>query len=229
MVTMATYLFAWNPSRFHWDSLAEDAVRVQGGRMFKLDWSCGNTKRIRPGDRAFIIKLDKEESKGIFASSTVLSYPYKDIHWDEEKAHQGGTALFVDVRIDVLLNPYRDKILTHLILKTPPFDKMHWSIQKSGARIPDEVAEELKQVWSRFADARKDFLLPDEVDEIATYAEGAVKEILINSYERNAQARKRCIEHYGARCIACGLDFRTVYGEVEMGSSTFTICERSPR
>jgi len=214
---MATYLFSWNPSRFHWDGFAEDAEVMKGDGTLEWTWSCGNTKHIRPGDRAFIIKLGKEAPKGIFASGIVLSHPYEDVHWDEEKAREGKTALFVDVQIDVLLNPYKDEILAYSILERPPFDKMHWSIRKSGARIPDEIADELERVWSRFADERKDFRLPDEVDEIATYAEGAVKKIQVNSYERNAQARQRCIEHYGARCIVCGFNFREVYGEIGDG------------
>ena len=72
---MATYLFSWNPSHFHWDSLAEDAEVVKSGKVLEWAWSCGNTKHIRPGDRAFIIKLGKEEPRGIFASGTVLSHP----------------------------------------------------------------------------------------------------------------------------------------------------------
>jgi 5-methylcytosine-specific restriction protein A len=38
-----------------------------------------------------------------------------------------------------------------------------------------------------------------------------------NACERNLEARRRCIEHYGARCVVCGLDFGKVYGEVAEG------------
>lgn len=47
--------------------------------------------------------------------------------------------------------------------------------------------------------------------------EGAVKVIRVNAYERNPVARRRCIEHYGAICSACGFDFSTVYGAVAAG------------
>ena len=142
---------------------------------------------------------------------------YEDAHWDEKKARLGRTALFVDVRIEVLLNPYKDEILAYSLLRTPPFDKMHWSIQKSGARIPNEIVDELERVWSRLASDGEKFTLPDEIVESATYVEGASKKIWVNSYERNTQARKRCIEHYGARCIVCGFSFREVYGEIGDG------------
>jgi predicted HNH restriction endonuclease len=39
----------------------------------------------------------------------------------------------------------------------------------------------------------------------------------VNAYERNQEARRRCIERYGARCVVCGLDFGEVYGEVAEG------------
>lgn len=214
---MATYLFSWNPDRFRWDSLTEDTAAVKSGRVLEWAWSCGNTRDIRPGDRAFIIKLGRENPKGIFASGVVISPPYEDTHWDEEKASRGKTALFVKVRIDVLLNPYEDEILAYSILESPPFDKMYWSIRKSGARIPDEIADELERVWSKFASEGEEFRLPDEVDESATYVEGASKKIWVNSYERNPQARQRCIQHYGARCVVCGFSFREVYGEIGDG------------
>jgi 5-methylcytosine-specific restriction protein A len=44
--------------------------------------------------------------------------------------------------------------------------------------------------------------------------EGLTKSIRINIYERNPLARKKCIEHYGSKCIVCGFDFEQKYGEL---------------
>ncbi len=60
-------------------------------------------------------------------------------------------------------------------------------------------------------------LLPEEVAESPALWEGAVSRITVNAYERNPEARRRCIEHYGAKCVVCGLDFGEVYGEVAEG------------
>lgn len=57
----------------------------------------------------------------------------------------------------------------------------------------------------------------EEVPEAQDYVEGATKQIRVNSYERNPQARKKCIEHYGLACVACGFDFERVYGEAGKG------------
>lgn len=43
--------------------------------------------------------------------------------------------------------------------------------------------------------------------------EGAIKNISTNKYERNKEARQKCIEYHGAICKICGFDFGKVYGE----------------
>ncbi|MBT2663056.1 HNH endonuclease [Bacillus sp. ISL-45] len=43
--------------------------------------------------------------------------------------------------------------------------------------------------------------------------EGAKKQVLVNSYERNYKARQQCIDHYGCHCSVCGFDFAKFYGD----------------
>ncbi|MCW5852919.1 MAG: HNH endonuclease [Anaerolineae bacterium] len=93
---------------------------------------------------------------------------------------------------------------------------MHWDTQMSGIRIPDQVASELERVWRRFT-ADDSFSLPEEVEASATYVEGAVRQITVDAYERNPDARRECISHYGARCSICGFDFEAVYGTIGRG------------
>ena len=50
------------------------------------------------------------------------------------------------------------------------------------------------------------------------YDEGSRTTVLVNRYERNPRARRACIDHYGARCFACGLVFHERYGEVGIGA-----------
>ena len=54
----------------------------------------------------------------------------------------------------------------------------------------------------------------DEVDENIEYAEGKTKKVLVNNYERNPIARKKCIEHFGVTCQVCTFDFEKKYGEI---------------
>lgn len=53
-----------------------------------------------------------------------------------------------------------------------------------------------------------------EISSKYDYIEGATKQILVNSYERNLEARSKCIQYYGYRCQICGFDFEQMYGEI---------------
>lgn len=57
---------------------------------------------------------------------------------------------------------------------------------------------------------------PDEVDE-KELIEGHASRVLVNRYERNAEARRKCIALKGCKCAVCGLDFEKKYGEIGRG------------
>ena len=61
--------------------------------------------------------------------------------------------------------------------------------------------------------------IPEEIIEYndGTLKEGIKKKIIVNAYERNIEARKRCIEHYGPICCVCGFDSAKVYGDYFKG------------
>jgi 5-methylcytosine-specific restriction enzyme A len=59
---------------------------------------------------------------------------------------------------------------------------------------------------------RPDHMLPEEVPSSVDYFEGTVRQVLVNAYERNQEARKQCLVHYGTRCFICNFDFEAVYG-----------------
>lgn len=59
--------------------------------------------------------------------------------------------------------------------------------------------------------------IPQEIHQSAGLSEGAVRVVAVNAYERNPEARRRCIEHHGTRCCVCGFSFGAVYGEVAEG------------
>jgi len=57
--------------------------------------------------------------------------------------------------------------------------------------------------------------LPEEISlNSDSLIEGAKKQITINAYERNPEARKRCVNHYGFICSICSFDFEEKYGEL---------------
>jgi len=67
--------------------------------------------------------------------------------------------------------------------------------------------------WYAFKNALPN-IIPEEIDHQERYIEGASKTISINTYERSANARSKCIEHYGYKCAVCSFDFEAVYGSI---------------
>lgn len=61
-------------------------------------------------------------------------------------------------------------------------------------------------------------IYPDELQEDEViFIEGAKRVVIVNSFERNPQARKECIEHFGCECKSCGMNFKDKYGEIGEG------------
>jgi hypothetical protein len=58
---------------------------------------------------------------------------------------------------------------------------------------------------------------PRELPDGQEYSEGAVTRVTVNKYERDKRARKACLDHYGPRCQACGIDFGEAYGTLGEG------------
>jgi hypothetical protein len=71
--------------------------------------------------------------------------------------------------------------------------------------------------------------LPEEIPATQGLIEGAVYTIHINAYERNPEARRKCIAHHGRSCLVCNFNFAAVYGPLAEGSSTFTTSSLCPR
>lgn len=214
---MATYLFTWNPARWSWDYFQDSIDQLKSKGYCSERWSCGVTKRIRKGDRAFLIKLGKDP-RGIIASGWITRDIFEDNHWSEEKADSGCTAFYVGINWDTLLDP-NIKIFHRFWLDRPIFSKMHWDSQASGVTIPDDVAQQLEKDWAKFLNRTPIVQLPlaEEIDPDFICYEGAKKTITINAYERNSEARAICILHHGLKCHICNFNFTETYGELGAG------------
>lgn len=220
---MATYLFTF--SRKLWGEKADSAI---DGILecFKQrepgDWSCGSTRKIQPGDRAFLMQVGCKD-RGIFASGTVISNVYEDKHWmDDEKV-----AYYVDLIFDRVLDPRKVVLPLRDLLRIS--QKVNWTPQKSGSEIPEDVAAKLEKLWMEFyrrfgkklrkiagsrAAEKDDFQLPEEADINKEFIEGARQRIVVNRYERSSAARELCIKYHGLKCSVCGMSFEEVYGDI---------------
>ncbi len=139
---MATYLFTWNPANYPFENLDDTIARVSAGEEVEDRWSTGVTKKIRKGDRFFLMRLGLEP-KGIFASGYVLSEaPFEGEHW----ASDIKDALYVDIVYDRMALPGGTLALSQKKLQEiePNF---LWTPQASGQTIPEEVAKDVEKAW----------------------------------------------------------------------------------
>lgn len=211
---MNTFLFTWKPERWSWKSLDADVERCKAKKYFDDQWSCGVTKKIVPGDRAFLIKIGSEQPTGIMASGTVLTLPFKGEHYSDPTK----MALYVDLRYDVLLHPQKEKILLKSDLQKEIL-KVNWSSHASGMTIHPDGAALLETLWSAHLTqiGLSPLTLPEEILTPERYWEGALRRIFVNAYERDPRARQACLQHHGNSCSICGFDFEETFGEIGKG------------
>lgn len=74
-----------------------------------------------------------------------------------------------------------------------------------------DIAREIGVDSIHEIDVKNEYELSEQEQE--QLIEGAKKQIVVNAYERNGEARRKCIEHYGTSCMVCGFDAGAIYGE----------------
>jgi hypothetical protein len=146
-----TYLLTWNPEKaFKWEDLRDCIEDVRDHGFYATSWSCGRNRKITAGDRVFMMRQGHQsgERRGIFASGWATSDVYQQEHWDETEARKGKLALYVPIRLDVLLDSDSELILPRSVLREDPLADGPWDARTSGVAIPGEIAAELEKQWA---------------------------------------------------------------------------------
>lgn len=209
---MNTFLFAWNPKKWNWTTLEQNIDQIEQTGRTTEKWSVVSHKKIKVGDRAFLMKLG-EEPKGIMAAGFAATAPFLSKHWNGEDklVHR------VLIDFEVILNPKLDPLLGIDILNNGNLAKVNWTPQSSGIEINPEVTDELEAIWFNFLTTQKIRHNPfgeTEKDDQKVYTEGTPNQVLVTKYERNPYARKTCIDHYGLSCAVCNFNFQDNYGNL---------------
>jgi len=55
---------------------------------------------------------------------------------------------------------------------------------------------------------------PETLSERREYFAGAVRQVLVNKYERDPVARAACLKRHGFRCAVCTMSFEECYGDI---------------
>lgn len=214
-----TFLFAWNPNRWDWVDLKESIDHLETIGYVERRWSCGNSKSIKKGDRVFLIRLGKEP-RGIMGSGYAKSTYYVAPHWD---GTEGKTTNYIDIEFDILINPEESILFDKDSLESIDTNNVQqWFPQQSGISIKQEVVDALESNWFNFIIEnnyiRNSFVSNDVITDIKeTFQEGKSKDVTQTRYERNPEARKRCLSHYGHSCKVCTFNFEHHFGEVGKG------------
>ena len=209
-IIVDAYLLTWNPNTFEWNNFHGDLKEFQNNGYLEGRWSTGNTKRIKKGDRLFMLRQG-EEPRGIIASGYATSDGFSDKHWGKPKSMSN----YVKYRLDVLVD-YKDEnqILSRTTLMENLSD-VHWDTPASGMSVPSEALARLETLWSAInAPPRETTPLTEELDGNTKYHEGAMRTVQVNAYERDRKARDACIKHWGARCSVCDFSFEEKYGSL---------------
>ena len=93
-----------------------------------------------------------------------------------------------------------------------------WAVWSKGYSHPDGFIWQMHDPVARALEVLEwvtddgSVRLPEELPEQYTFTEGSAIQVTVNCYERNRNARKACLTHYGYNCVVCGFDFSAVYG-----------------
>jgi hypothetical protein len=146
-----TYLLTFNPEKaYKWEDLRDCIEDVRDHGFYATSWSCGRNRKITAGDRVFMMRQGhgSGERRGIFASGWATSEVYQQEHWDEAEARKGKLALYVPIRLDVLLDSDSEPILSRSVLREDPLAGGPWDARTGGVKIPGEIAAELEREWA---------------------------------------------------------------------------------
>lgn len=89
------------------------------------------------------------------------------------------------------------------------FEYFFDSILEDNVLVNDEVTDEYNVLVSHE--------VTNEVEDNKSFKEGSFRLLEISSYERNDQARKKCIEYFGTNCCVCEFNFEKHYGQIGKG------------
>ncbi|WP_017232909.1 HNH endonuclease [Pandoraea sp. B-6] len=143
--------------------------------------------------------------------STYRLVPASDLPagWESDHRHWRSVSWKYFVRSLANAIPYCDlKLGFRLQTKTQVKDSTN------ARRIVDLLKIRTSPLDYRVEDGT---LFPDQIESAVGLTEGAAQTVMVNRYERDPQARRQCIDHFGARCQVCGLDFEKAYGELGKG------------
>jgi 5-methylcytosine-specific restriction protein A len=204
---MAAIILAWNPDRWNDWNYTAVVEHVREAGQYHGTWSVASHLSVPVGADVWLL-LQGRRGRGLLGHGVVVSALLC--------APQSGEAarkstLELVITFDSLL-PRGDQIAPEILRETLP--EVGWDGVRSLQTVGQAAEPKIRELWLRSGPAP----LPDSALPVpGTYPAWAVSKVETNRYERDPEARRACIAHYGTSCAACGFSFEVGYGDVGRG------------
>jgi hypothetical protein len=137
------YLFNWNPKVWPHEKLRELVDAFDSSGIVEETWSCAAHKKVRPGDRAYLLKVGKP--LGIFGRGHVVG----KAQWEE--APPGKNPWHVPIgfdvsRGDVLWDPVEHLLVDETRLLRMPAAQRFKKMRKGGETLNPDAAREIDNI-----------------------------------------------------------------------------------
>jgi HNH endonuclease len=137
------YLFNWNPKIWQHEELRKLVDTFDSDGVAEEPWACAAHKKIRPGDRAYLLKVGKP--LGIFGRGHVVG----NAQWEE--APPGKNPWYVPIgfdvsRGDVLWDPAEHLLVDEKQLLRMPAAHRFKKMRKGGEALNPDAAREIDNI-----------------------------------------------------------------------------------
>lgn len=210
------FVLTWNPDKGRLSGRSNEQgyrKRVEqsaAGERFVTRWSTGNRKHDIAAGHSVVLLLQKGTKSGINVSGIIASGTTLGRVWTDNAGQN-----WVKVEWDRWV-PIEERLPRETLNEIAPWFQNR--IQSSGQRLPDDQARALMSAWD--AVHPPDALSGDEAGVVAPdgkVVEGASRWVRVLTYEKDRQARERCIAEHGTSCKVCDIEFGETYGDFAKG------------
>lgn len=175
-----------------------------------VDWRASFSPKV--GDVVFLYRTKPIKRICYKMIVTKVNIPYRDSMNDSKYWAKNHTP---EDEINPNLQYHRLKLQNKIESMGLHLDNLKQHGMKGVPQSPRKLSGELLDyILSFFNDLQNGY---DEIDDSEGYSEGALKQVYVNSYERDPKAREKCIKVHGCKCAVCGMDFERMYGELGKG------------
>jgi hypothetical protein len=155
-------VFTWVPEGWPHPELVKFVDKFKSEGQVDEPWTCAAHKKIRPGDRVYLLKQRKPI--GIFGIGRVLSEPARRKEIESGRGEWEVVLRFDASQGDVLCDPLEAFFVNEEQLLAIPVPKEQWQRRASGTTLAEEAARAIDEKIAS-ASSKALWILQKDVDE----------------------------------------------------------------